>query len=100
DEQLVLERLDRIEDRPGVAVLGLEVADHVGPLARVVAQPVVRILAVAAGRLDHVRPALGARRPWTGLGPAVGGLRRRRGRTAAGERKDEQCGALHASTYH
>src|SRR5213078_4948711 len=99
-EQLVLERLDRIEDRPGVGVLGLEVADHVGALAGVVAQPVVRIVAIAAGRLDQVRPAIGDRRPRAGLRLEVAGLRRGRGGTAGAEREDEQRDTRHTLAYH
>ena len=61
-EQLVLELRDRREPRRRVRVLGREVREHRRILARVVAQPVIRILAITVRRRDRVRPSLGGRR--------------------------------------
>ena len=59
--QAVTQALQRGQHGLGVAVLGLEVAHHLGALGRraVVAQPEIGVLALAVGRLHHVRPSFG-----------------------------------------
>ena len=98
---LLLERLGVRGHRRLVGVLRLEVADHLGTRARVVAQPVVLVVARAVRRLDDVGPDGCDRRHRRGLRHALG-LRpgRRVARAGSEERGHDGQDQCVAEAFH